>query len=238
MREELLARLPRLKVEAGTILFEEGDAADKMYLIVRGKVRITKQVIEGADKLLAELGEGEYFGEMGLLADLQRSATATAVEESEFVLIDRDSFGWLLQENPSFGLSIMKQLAQRLERSNEELVYVSLQMALAERKPHRFPAGTEGKSLFVITGSFAPVDTARVIKAHARVTLPHRTDLIVSLMKPGRGKEALIYVLETETPKELLELLRPFGDLVEWEITPAIPLDDPVWERLGSEERE
>jgi CRP/FNR family cyclic AMP-dependent transcriptional regulator len=232
MEHTWMSQFPRKKVPEGEILFAEGDYSEHMYFIVQGKIAITKKVIEGADKLLAELGTGEYFGDMGLLTGARRSATARAVEASEVIVITQELFSQMLQEDPTAGLNLMKQLAKRLEHTNEELIYVALQMALSERKPLRFPREKEGKTLFVLTGSFALEQLPLVLKAHKTVMLSHRVDMITSLLRPGRSKDALLYVLETDTYKELLELLYPFGSIVEWDITVSIALDDPALDRF------
>lgn len=58
----------------GTILFREGDAGQEMYIIQKGRVQVRKRVGQ-SQKVLAELGEGEFFGEMALLLGANRSAT-------------------------------------------------------------------------------------------------------------------------------------------------------------------
>ncbi len=232
MDKHFESQFPRTKVAPGVTLFEEGDYADSMYRIVYGKIAIKKRLIEGADKLLAELGAGEYFGEMSLLTGARRSATATATEESEVIVITQEMFSQMLKEDPDVGLNLLKQLAQRLERTNEDLIYVTLQMALSEQKPLRFQREREGRTLFVVTGSFDLAQMPLVLRAHKALTLSYRLNVIASLLRPGRRKEALVYVLETDTYKDLVDLLLPFGSFVEWDITVGIALDDPVLSRF------
>jgi len=85
MNLEVYKDYERLSVKTGTIIFREKDPADVMYVIISGRVSISKQVMEGIDKTLSVLEEGEYFGEMSLLLKANRSATVTAMEDTELV---------------------------------------------------------------------------------------------------------------------------------------------------------
>jgi len=85
--EFLARRLVTATAAAGTALVREGDPADRFYVIVRGRVEVT----QGGQHLRDE-GAGEFFGEIGLLRDVPRTATVTAVEEVETVSLTRDDF--------------------------------------------------------------------------------------------------------------------------------------------------
>ena len=73
--DQLFARFGKV-CAAGTVLFREGETGTTMYVLQAGRVRITKS-IKGEDKMLAILGPGEFFGEMAILNDKPRTATAT-----------------------------------------------------------------------------------------------------------------------------------------------------------------
>ena len=82
--------------EAGTRLFAEGDAGDELFMVLRGKVRISK-IVEGVgEEALAILEPGAYFGEMALVSDLPRSAHATCNTPVEVGVIRREAFEQLL----------------------------------------------------------------------------------------------------------------------------------------------
>src|SRR5512142_697576 len=83
---------------AGTVLFSEGDKGEEMYILQSGKVKISKK-IRGVDKTLATLEKGEFFGEMAILNDKPRSASAEAIEDSDMLVIDRKTFETLLRSN-------------------------------------------------------------------------------------------------------------------------------------------
>ena len=72
---------------AGDVFVREGEASDRFYVIVSGQVEVTQDV-----RVLRHEGPGEFFGEIGLLRDVPRTATITAVEDTELLALDRDDF--------------------------------------------------------------------------------------------------------------------------------------------------
>lgn len=97
------------RFEAGKVLFNEGDNGEELFLVVSGKVRI-----EVKGKVLAVLGPGSNFGEMAMLDDKTRSATAVADEECELMVIHRDAFFALLRSNPMLAMKILWNMLLRL----------------------------------------------------------------------------------------------------------------------------
>jgi CRP-like cAMP-binding protein len=218
-------RYKRRHVPAGATLCHEGDFGDTIYFVVQGSLQISKRVIQGADKVIATLGDGQYAGELSLLTGAQRNATISAVEETEVVEIDQEAFLQLIHEQPRVGLDLMRQLAHRLHATTEELILTALEVALAQRKPSRVPSG--GRRIrFIATGSFPSEKTAEVLRLAAeQALLANSPTLVTSLIRPGRNQEALVYILETDDPSDLLELITPFMGLVQWDIAPALELD-------------
>lgn len=104
----------------GTVLFKEGDGGKEMYVIQSGKVRISVTV-RGVEKVLAELGAGEFFGEMSILNDKPRSASATVAEDSKLLVIDPKTFEAMVRGNPEIAIRIIKMLSKRLEEANRQI---------------------------------------------------------------------------------------------------------------------
>lgn len=102
-------------------LFLAGDAGDAMYLIERGKVRISVKARDGHELTLAELGRGEFFGEMALLDGQPRSANATTIEHSRFAVLSREHLLSFVERNPRFALEMLTAIANRLRRTDELL---------------------------------------------------------------------------------------------------------------------
>ena len=105
---------------AGTVLFREGDRGEEMYILQSGKVKISKK-IRGVEKTLATLVKGEFFGEMAILNDKPRSASAETLEASDMLVIDRKTFETLLRSNVEIAIRFIKRLADRLRETNEQM---------------------------------------------------------------------------------------------------------------------
>ncbi len=105
---------------AGTVLFQEGDPGGEMFVIRKGKVQITRR-INGKDCIITVIGEGNFFGEMSLLLNRPRSATATVVENTECLIFDQVTFLRMISTQSHITLRIMKNLAQRLYHANMQI---------------------------------------------------------------------------------------------------------------------
>jgi CRP-like cAMP-binding protein len=98
----------------GQVIFVEGDPGSEMFVVVSGNVDITKHDGTGAVSV-ASLGTGEMFGEMALVAEGKRMATATARgSDTQVVCIDQARFLYLVSHQPAFALSVMRMMAHRL----------------------------------------------------------------------------------------------------------------------------
>jgi CRP-like cAMP-binding protein len=106
--------------EAGTVLFEEGDEGSEMYVIQSGEVEISR-VIGGETKVLAKIPAGEFFGEMAILNDRPRSATARVIEPSRLLVINGDTFEAMLKGRTEIAVRLIKTMAGRLEQANKQI---------------------------------------------------------------------------------------------------------------------
>ena len=119
VQAQLYARFGK-KIPAGTVLFREGDQGEEMYILQAGKVKISKR-IRGVEKTLATLDKGEFFGEMAILNDKPRSATAETIEDCDMLVIDRKTFEALIRGNAEIAVRFIKRLADRLRETNEQM---------------------------------------------------------------------------------------------------------------------
>ena len=99
---------------AGETLFKEGDVGRALFILEWGQIEITRQNAAGLAQSLAVLGPGDYFGEMSLLDDQPRTASATAVTPSRVYLLYKAELDALLQRAPRAGAAIMAHLAEVL----------------------------------------------------------------------------------------------------------------------------
>lgn len=105
---------------AGTVLFEEGQPGDYMYVVQTGEVEIRRQVGE-TERVLATLPPGEFFGEMAILNGRPRSATAVVRVASRLLVIEGKTFEAMMRARPEIALRIIKSLATRLESANQHI---------------------------------------------------------------------------------------------------------------------
>jgi len=102
-------------------IFRNGDPGDAMYLIDIGKVRISITDADGHVVTLAELGPGDFFGDMAMLDGQGRSANATATENARLAKLTRDDFLSFMRSDPRVTLELVTELTARLRRTDELL---------------------------------------------------------------------------------------------------------------------
>ena len=118
---ELCELLTTRDVAAGTSLFHRGEPGDAMYLIENGQVRISLKDTDGHDATLAEMNDGDFFGEMSLLDGHARSADATTRVDCRLAVLSRADFRSFLRKNPDIALGILTVLTHRLRRTDDLL---------------------------------------------------------------------------------------------------------------------
>jgi len=104
------------RYSAGKTIFKEGEAGDRMYVIVEGEVRLT---ING--QKLATEHPGGIIGEMSLIEEANRSATASAETDCILAPLDMRAFKSLVAREPQFAIQVMQVLSRRLRAANEIL---------------------------------------------------------------------------------------------------------------------
>jgi cAMP-binding proteins - catabolite gene activator and regulatory subunit of cAMP-dependent protein kinases len=117
----LRASMAEMRVQRGGIIFAEGEAGERMYVVLDGKVKLGHTSPDGRESLLAVLGPGEVFGELSLFDPGPRTATATAVTDTVVVGLGHADLRPWLTGRPEVAESLLQALAQRLRRTNEAL---------------------------------------------------------------------------------------------------------------------
>ena len=114
--------LPAFTVEfgAGETIFREGDVGTEMFVVHEGRVEISTRVQE-EDRPLAVLEKGDFFGEMALLEDLPRTASAKALTPVRLLQINGSTFDQLLRDNPEVAVRMMRKLSKRLRETDRAL---------------------------------------------------------------------------------------------------------------------
>ncbi|MBI3922751.1 MAG: cyclic nucleotide-binding domain-containing protein [Armatimonadetes bacterium] len=101
-------------------IFSEGDPAGVMYFVEQGRVEIRHQV-EGREETLAEINQGQFFGEMALFGDAPRSASAVAVRDSRLVCYTRNEFESAIRSDPELAIFLIEDLCVRLRKADQYL---------------------------------------------------------------------------------------------------------------------
>jgi len=109
-----------LEFKDGEYVFREGDLGTEMYIINDGKIEILN-VVGDEEKLLAVLEKGDFFGEMSVLEDMPRAASARALTEVRLLQINGTTFDHMLQSNPEIAVRMMRKLSRRLRETDDLL---------------------------------------------------------------------------------------------------------------------
>jgi HD-GYP domain-containing protein (c-di-GMP phosphodiesterase class II) len=126
MSEYDLHQIDQITVEhrydKGEVIIEENTAAERFFIIFRGKIEITKKFEDGEQFVLGVHSDGEFFGEMAILDEGPRSATARALESTTVLEISRTDFEKLLYTAPILAFTIMRELSSRLRDTGALLI--------------------------------------------------------------------------------------------------------------------
>jgi len=106
----------RVQCAGGAELMREGDAADGLYILLNGRLRVTKKTEDGRTHVVGEISRGEMVGEMGLLGEGTRTATVMAIRDSDLLRLSTATFYALLQRHPGMSQQLFRVLMARLGR--------------------------------------------------------------------------------------------------------------------------
>jgi CRP/FNR family transcriptional regulator, cyclic AMP receptor protein len=120
----------------GEVIFRQGDPGDALHIVLGGRVKISTISDTGAQAILTTLRPGEWFGALALLDGAPRSASATAVDATETLVLPRDGFRRLIDQVPAIRDHVLTALARelrRLTRHVEELHFLDIAGRIAAR---------------------------------------------------------------------------------------------------------
>jgi CRP/FNR family transcriptional regulator/CRP/FNR family cyclic AMP-dependent transcriptional regulator len=119
---EMVARIAYAKTfNKGYMVFEEGEKRDTLYIVLKGRVKVSLYDEDGREYILDIIGKDGFFGELSLFEELSGFANVMTLEQSDLLMIRRNDFMKLLMENRDFALSMIKELSKRLRAANEKL---------------------------------------------------------------------------------------------------------------------
>lgn len=109
-----------LTLPAGEVLFREGEPGDQMFVLQSGRVCLTRNGYKGVE-VIATVGPGEFFGEMAIINNRRRSATAEVIEPAKLLVLDAQTFETMLAKNAEIAVRMILQLASRLDEANARI---------------------------------------------------------------------------------------------------------------------
>jgi CRP/FNR family transcriptional regulator len=177
------------KYPKGSYLFFENEEGNTLYIVVSGLVKIYRSDTSGRIKTLAYLKEGDFFGEMAMLDEEKRSASAYVLEDSFVLVLNRSDFQRELLNNPIIALKLMKTLSARLrgaDKQIEDLTFRNLPGRVA--------------STILDLGSRHGVKTADGIKVNLKLTHQELAEMI------GTAREVVTSILSDFKHAKCVEL--------------------------------
>lgn len=184
LREDDLEQIVRMSVKQvykkdNMVLIEE-EIGSTMFVILNGRVKISRISDEGREVILSILVDGDFFGEMAILDGQTRSANAVTLEDTEMMIIRRENFLQILHDHPQIAINLLKELAHRLRRSDSQIKSLSLQNAM----------GKVASTLLRIADDSGIIKQGRVEIAH----LPPQQDLA---NMAGTSRETISRVIKS-----------------------------------------
>ncbi|MCX7142726.1 MAG: cyclic nucleotide-binding domain-containing protein [Proteobacteria bacterium] len=116
----------RNRFARGQTIISAGDTTDSLYIVISGRLKVLMRDEQGREVILAILGSGEFFGEMGLLDDSPRSASVLTLEPCELLSISKVDFKRCLAENSDLSLTVMRGLVKRLREADQKIGSLAL----------------------------------------------------------------------------------------------------------------
>jgi len=147
----LRRQMAEVKLSRGEHLFMEGDDGDALYVVIDGKMKLTRAAADGRENLVSVIGPGEMFGELSLFDPRPRTSSASAVTDVLLASLKHEALIPWLRERPEVSMHMLRALAQRLRRANDvsaDLVFTDVPgrvaknlLDLADRFGHQEPDG-------------------------------------------------------------------------------------------------
>ncbi len=206
---------------AGQNIFIEGDPGDGVYVIAEGMVQISAVVHEQERRVLSRVGPGDYFGEMAVLDNEARSATATAEQDTRAYFLPRDQVLGLLERSPKLAISLVREFSRRMREVNRQFMQEVLQAErltlvgrFARSIVHDFknPLNIIGLASELASTENATPEMRKSAKARIRRQVDRLSNMISELLEFTRGEKSNVALASndyTAFVNQLLDELRP-----------------------------
>jgi len=218
---------------AGQEIFKEGDAGDGLYLVKQGLVEISGLLTDNARHVFSEPGPGELFGEMAVLENKPRSATAIARRPTEVYFFARDQMLELVEKCPALALNLFREVSNRLREFNRQYLDEALQterLAVVGRFARSIvhdlknPLNIIGLTAEMAVAENATAQTRRQAQVRIRKQVDRISDMISEILEFTQGSQSAMVLAPSDYGSfisHLLEEMRPEAALKSVIIEPV-----------------
>jgi CRP/FNR family cyclic AMP-dependent transcriptional regulator len=148
-----------------TIILSEGDSSDSLYVILSGRVKVYLTDENGKEAIINYQSAGEYFGELSLLDEAERSASIMTVQTSTMAVISKQTFYQVLKSNPDIAIHLLKDMVQRVRTLTDEIKSLALSDVYGRLSKMLMSLASEQEGLMVIEGPITQQELANRIGA-------------------------------------------------------------------------
>ena len=219
--EELGRWVQVRQVAAGTEIFREGDTGDGLYVVGSGLVQISCLISSNVRHVFSEVGPGEAFGEMAVLEEKPRSATALAKVDTRVHFIPRDAMLRLAESSPQFSLGLVREISNRLREFNRQYVREVLQterLTLVGRFARSIVHDLKNPlNIISITSEMAGMETStpesrKLARTRISKQVERISELVNEILEFTQGSHTAFVLAPTDYSvfvRQLLEEIRP-----------------------------
>jgi CRP/FNR family cyclic AMP-dependent transcriptional regulator len=175
-----------------TILINEGDQTNSLYVIISGKVKIYCGDEHGKEIIIATLGPGEYFGEVALIDDAERSASVMTLEDSNFLVISKESFKTALSQYPEIAIRLIQEFTQRFRNMTDNIKNLALLDVYGRVAKTLLSMATEEEEHLIIHEKLTQQDIANRVGASREMVAKIMKDLTTGGYIEVQDKEIII----------------------------------------------
>ena len=162
-----------------SVIINEGDTSDSLYIIVKGRVTIYLSDENGKEVILNSQGEGDYFGELALVDDDKRSASVVTAEKSTFLVISKSDFKKVLSTHPELAFNLIRGLTHRVRHLTDNVRSLALLDVYGRVAKTLLSLATEKNDELVIDIKLTQQDIANRVGASREMVAKILKDLTI-----------------------------------------------------------
>ena len=175
-----------------TIIISEGDDSDSLYAILSGKVKVFLSDDDGREIIINILGDGQYFGELALIDDAERSASVMTLEDSSFLIISKEAFKTALGQYPEIAIRLIQEFTHRLRNMTDNIKNLALLDVYGRVAKTLLSMASEEDEHLVIHEKLTQQDIANRVGASREMVAKIMKDLTTGGYIETQGKEMII----------------------------------------------